>query len=97
MPTRRPITKQKSHLELTEAKLQAGLAIITDVLQAKSQFYAAKQELIGAKNSLKSAKAGLASILGISRRFKVIKPAEPAIKKALLKKYIFLAYKNNPA
>lgn len=86
----------KSHLELTEAKLKAGLAIITDVLQAKSQFYAAKQELIGAKNSLKSAKAGLASILGISRRFKVIKPAEPAIKKALLKKYIFLAYKNNP-
>ncbi len=86
----------KSHLELTEAKLKAGLAIITDVLQAKSQFYAAKQELIGAKNSLKSAKAGLASILGISRRFKVIKPAEPAIKKALLKKYVLLAYKNNP-
>ncbi len=86
----------KSHLELTEAKLKAGLAIITDVLQAKSQFYAAKQELIGAKNSLKSAKAELASILGISRRFKVIKPPEPAIKRALLKKYIFLAYKNNP-
>ncbi|MCL4322016.1 MAG: TolC family protein [Deltaproteobacteria bacterium] len=86
----------KSHLELTEAKLKAGLAIITDVLQAKSQFYAAKQELISAKNSLKSAKANLAAILGISRRFKVIKPAEPVIKKALLKKYIFLAYKNNP-
>ncbi len=86
----------KSHLQLTEAKLKAGLAIITDVLQAKSQFYAAKQELISAKNSLKSAKAELASILGIGRHFKVIKPAEPTIKKALLKKYIFLAYKNNP-
>lgn len=86
----------KSHLRLTEAKLSAGLAIITDVLQAKSQFYAAKQELISAKNSIKSAKAELAAILGIGRHFKVVKPAEPTIKKALLKKYILLAYKNNP-
>lgn len=86
----------KSHLRLTEAKLNAGLAIITDVLQAKSQFYAAKQGLISAKNSLKSANAQLASILGISRHFMVVKPAKPVIKKALLKKYIFLAYENNP-
>ena len=50
----------KAHLELTTAKLNAGLAIITDLLQAKSQFYAAKQELISAKNKLKSDKAALA-------------------------------------
>ena len=86
----------KSHLELTKAKLTAGLAIITDLLQAKSQFYAAKQELISSKNALKAAKANLASILGISRHFSVLAPPEPRIKRALLKKYIISAYKNNP-
>ncbi len=86
----------KSHLELTKAKLRAGLAIITDLLQAKSQFYSAKQELISSKNSLKAAKANLASLLGISGRFGVANPPEPAIEKTSLKKYIMLAYKNNP-
>jgi len=86
----------KSHLELTKAKLKAGLAIITDLLQAKSQFYAAKQELISSKNSLKAAKANLAALLGTSRRFSVVKPPEPVFKKVLLRKYVILAYKNNP-
>ncbi|MCL4428545.1 MAG: TolC family protein [Deltaproteobacteria bacterium] len=86
----------KSHLELTEAKLKAGLAIITDLLQAKAQFYAAKQELISSKNSLKAAKANLAALLGISRHFGVIKPSKPVFKKVLLKRYVILAYKNNP-
>lgn len=88
----------KSHLDLTKAKLAAGLAIITDLLQAKSQFYAAKQELISSKNALKSAKAKLASLLGISRHFSVLPPREPHthIRKRLLEKYIILAYKNNP-
>jgi outer membrane protein len=85
----------KSHLELTKAKLRAGLAIITDLLQAKSQFYGAKQELISSKNSLKAAKASLAALLGIGRRFGVVSPAKPVLKKALLRKYINLAYKNN--
>ena len=86
----------KFHLELTEAKLKAGLAIITDLLQAKSQFYAAKQEIISSRNLLKAAKAHLAALLGISRRFSVVKPPKPVLKKALLKKYVILAYKNNP-
>lgn len=86
----------KSHLELTKAKLKAGLAIITDLLQAKSQFYAAKQELISAKNMLKSSKAKLASLMGVAGNFKVIKPKNPVLRKISLGKYIILAYKNNP-
>ncbi len=89
--------ESRSHLRLAEAKLTAGLAIITDVLQAKSQFYAAKQELISAKNALKSSRVKLASILGIGSNFKVVKPARPTIKVVSLKTYILLAYKNNPA
>ncbi len=86
----------KAHLALTSAKLNAGLAIITDLLQAKSQYYAAKQELISSKNMLKSAKANLASLLGVSRRFKTAKPKQPLLKKVSLDKLIILAYKNNP-
>lgn len=89
--------ESKSHLRLAEAKLAAGLAIITDVLQAKSQFYAAKQELISAKNTINSSKVKLASILGIDNNFKVVKPMRPAIKKVSLRTYILQAYKNNPA
>ncbi len=90
------LNEANSHLELTKAKLKAGLAIITDLLQAKSQFYAAKQKLISSKNLFKAAKANLAALLGISRHFKVIKPSEPVLKEASLRKYIILAYKNNP-
>ena len=86
----------KAHLELTTAKLNAGLAIITDLLQAKSQFYAAKQELISAKNKLKSDKAALASLMGVSRHFMVVKPKQPLFKKTGLRKLIVLAYNNNP-
>lgn len=86
----------KAHLELTTAKLNAGLAIITDLLQAKSQFYAAKQELISAKNKLKSDKAALASLLGVSRHFITTKPKQPLFKKTELRKLIVLAYNNNP-
>ncbi len=90
------LKEAKSHLELTDAKLKAGLAIITDLLQAKSQFYAAKQEFVSAKNMLKSAKSKLVSIIGVNGNFQVIKPKNPALKKISLRDYIKLAYKNNP-
>ncbi len=93
---RKTYEEAKSHLELTKAKLQAGLAIITDLLQAKSQFYAAKQALISAKNSVKSAMSDFASLLGIGLDFKVAAPKPPKMYKASLKVYINLAYKNNP-
>ncbi len=86
----------KAHLELTRAKLRAGLAIITDILQAKSQYYSAKQGLISGKNSLKTSKARLASLMGIDYDFSVVSPPEPFLAKKSLKNYIAEAYRNNP-
>jgi len=85
-----------SHMQLAKAKLKAGLAIITDVLQAKSEYYQAKQQYIAAKNKLKSAKANLRAIIGVNFNFKVVKPKNPALLNNSLKKYIKLAYKYNP-
>lgn len=89
------LSEAKTHLRLSEARLGAGLAIVTDVLQAKSQFYAARQQLLSSKNALKTVKADLAALLGISRYFRVANPSEPVFKKAPLRTYIALAYKNN--
>lgn len=89
------LNEARSHLELTRAKLKAGLAIITDLLQAESQFYAAKQQLAGSKNLLNSAKAKLAALLGISRNFTVAPPPRPSLENISLKRFIRLAYKSN--
>ncbi|MHB1679379.1 MAG: TolC family protein [bacterium] len=85
-----------SHLQLAKAKLKAGLAIITDVLQAKAEYYQVKQQYIAAINQLKSAKAGLRAIIGVSFNFQVVKSKNPRLLSMKLSNYIKLAYKYNP-
>lgn len=93
---RKTMEEALSHMQLAKAKLKAGLAIITDVLQAKSEYYQAKQQYIAAKNKLKSAEANLRAIIGVNFNFKVVKPKNPALLNNSLKKYIKSAYKYNP-
>ena len=93
---RKTMEEALSHMQLAKAKLKAGLAIITDVLQAKSEYYQAKQQYIAAKNKLKSAEANLRAIIGVSFNFKVLKPKNPVLLNNSLKQYIKLAYKYNP-
>lgn len=93
---KKTMEESSSHLQLAQAKLKAGLAIITDVLQAKSEYYQAKQQYIAAKDQLKSDKANLRAIIGVSFNFKVVKSKNPGLLSGKLSNYIKLAYKYNP-
>lgn len=85
----------KAHMELAQAKLEAGLAIKTDTLQARAQFYSAKEDLINSENSLKSDKARLQALIGVNGDFDVVAPYGRLGDEDSLQKCITEAYENN--